>query len=194
MDGVILAAGTSRRAGTHKMMLDVGGRTMVEACAQTMLRFCRRVVVVGGYRIGDVARVLAGYSGVEIVFNPDYPSGMFSSVRQGVGHVRAGRFFLSPGDCPFVTAEVYRRLLNSRGEIAVPVFEGQNGHPVLMRARLIPDLLGGGHATLRDFIRLKGFDAVPVEDPGIHLDIDTVDDYRRAMETHCRAGRESARP
>jgi len=78
-------------------------------------------------------------------------------------------------------------MLSVAGDIVIPTFEGRKGHPVLFGSALIPEILSQpGDATLRDYIAVKGYTALEVEDEGILLDIDTAEDYDRARARYQR--------
>lgn len=178
-DGVVLAAGMSRRAGCPKLELPMGGRTVIEHSVASLAAFCDRVIVVVGWRAGPVRDILAGYEQVTCVLNEAYEEGMFSSVRVGLTHVRASRLLLLPGDQPMTRPETIRRLLAAEGEIVIPSYRGRKGHPVRIDSRLIPEILAEPPTgTLRDYIASRGYTTVEVDDPGIHHDIDTLADYR----------------
>jgi molybdenum cofactor cytidylyltransferase len=178
-EGVILAAGLSTRAGGFKPELPLGDKTVVQMAAAGMAPFVSRIFVVIGWQGQRVQELLAGYSQVEIVPNADYRSGMFSSVRAGIAHVRAARFFLLPGDCPLVAPETYRALRATAGEIVIPVHGGHKGHPVLFDSTLIPEILGlPQESNLRDYIARKGYTPLEAQDRAVLLDLDTPDDYR----------------
>ncbi len=178
VDGIILAAGFSSRAGAYKMTLDIGGKTMLERCIEAMYDVCTRLIIVGGYGVSAILPVVAGYSRAELVLNERFGDGMFGSVRKGLEHVRAGRFFLTPGDYPLISREVYKSMLNIVGDIVIPCCKGETGHPVLMKSSLIGEILSDpGYCSLRDFIESRGFKKIEVEDEGILADVDTMQDY-----------------
>jgi molybdenum cofactor cytidylyltransferase len=178
VEGVILAAGLSTRAGQFKMALPLGDRAVIQRTVESMAAFVRQTLVVVGWQAELIEALLAGYPEVEIVRNDDFRSGMFSSICMGIARVQAARFFLLPGDQPTISPDVYRRLLASEGEILVPTFGDRRGHPILLSAQLIPEILALPlEATLRDYIRARGATEVAVDDAGILLDIDTPADY-----------------
>ena len=47
MIGVVLAGGESKRMGSDKALLEVGGRAMIDWVADALDRVCGRVVVSG---------------------------------------------------------------------------------------------------------------------------------------------------
>ena len=183
VDGVILAAGLSTRSGRFKMMLPLGGKTVLEKSIEGMEAIVLRIYVVVGWQAERIQALLAGYDKVETVLNEQFRAGMFSSVQVGIARVRAPRFFLLPGDCPLVGRAVYVQLLAAAGDIVVPTFGGKTGHPVLFRSQLIPEILAQPEGTtLRDYVYAKGYRAVEVDDQGILIDLDTPEDYE-AMRT-----------
>jgi nicotine blue oxidoreductase len=88
--GVLLAAGSGSRLGRGpKALLPYRGRPLVEHVARTLaVGGCERVVVVLGAGADDVQR-LAVLDGCEVVVNPDWATGMGSSVRVGIAAASA---------------------------------------------------------------------------------------------------------
>jgi molybdenum cofactor cytidylyltransferase len=182
IEGIVLAAGFSSRAGTYKMTLKIGEATVIEKCIEGMYDLCSRIIVVGGFKVENIFRVLGKYPKVEIVLNKNYEDGMFSSLKEGFRHVRGEAFFFTPGDYPLIGKKVYEKMAGIEGDIIIPVFKGIKGHPVLMKGFLAGELLqDSGCTSLRAFIDKKGFKAVEVQEPGILEDIDTIDDYDRLV-------------
>lgn len=184
VEGVILAAGLSSRAGTYKMTLEIEGKTIIEKCVESMYNICSRVIVVGGYKIEKIIPVLSKYYKVEIVYNSNYKEGMFSSVKEGIKNVREERFFLTPGDYPMIRSDVYKAMLKISGDIIIPVYNGINGHPVLLRSSIANELLYNiKYSNLREFVYSKKPKLIDVNDSGILEDVDTIDDYRKLLYT-----------
>lgn len=180
VEGIILAAGFSSRVGRNKMLLDIGGRTILERCILSMYGCCNRITVVGGHRIEDIRPLVAKYSKAELVFNPNYKDGMFTSVKEGLSKVTKEWCFITPGDYPRVSGTTYKKMLKVNQDVVVPVFNGKNGHPLLMRSSLINEILSDNTLeSLRDFIKSKTIYHLPVEDEGILLDVDNMEDYFR---------------
>ena len=88
IEGVILAAGFSSRTGVFKMELPLEGKTLIEHTIHSMVDFCSRVIVVGGHKSERIIEITKNYANVQVVLNPHYRTGMFSSAREGVRHVR----------------------------------------------------------------------------------------------------------
>ena len=177
---IMLAAGLSSRMGKWKMMMPWGEGTILDSALASALAFCDRVVLVTGFRGDELAACYRDHPGVEVVFNPQYHDGMFSSIQCGVNHLRASRFFLALGDMPEVTPGVYRKLWASADteSCIIPAYERGKGHPVLLPQRaasLIRHAPEG--ATLRDVIGQMTVRVIPVTNQGIHWDVDTPQQY-----------------
>lgn len=186
IEGVILAAGFSKRAGVFKPVLDLGGKPILARCIESMCGFCRRILVVGGYRAADIMPIVDSYAGAELVINENYIDGMFASVLKGIENTHSGRFFLTPGDYPLISPRVYEDLLEAAGDIVVPSCEGENGHPVLFNRNPIKEIRGSGCCSLREFIESTGYTKIEVRDRGILLDVDTLEDYEAVRREYMR--------
>jgi len=108
--------------------------------------------VVVGHRRDDLLPLLTS-AGVDVVFNPEFERGMFSSVRAGIGRLAADcrAFFVLPVDIPLVRPATIRCLLERFDErrlaVAYPCFRNRRGHPPLIARRLAAPILeseGGG--------------------------------------------------
>lgn len=182
VDVLILAAGFSSRAGTFKPALDLGGKTLIARCVETFHDLCTSVIIVTGHEADRIAALVSGYPKVRLVHNADYADGMFSSVRTGVGAVSAPRFFLIPGDHPLVSPRTCEQLLAAVGNVIVPSFSGKAGHPVLIDASLNAEILAEAPASnLKAILSRHERTFVTVDDPGVLFDVDTMDDYQKAL-------------
>lgn len=183
VEGVILAAGSSFRAGAFKPALPIGGRPMIERCIEGMRDVCGRIIVVGGHKFHQLQLLVRGMEGVECIENVSYRKGMFTSVKRGLGQVRGEKCFILPVDIPLVPRAVYERLLSADAEIVVPSFRGTNGHPLCCSQTVIPRILGEpDESSLRDVVRALGFRAVSVEAEEVLIDVDTPGDYERVQK------------
>ena len=188
---VMLAAGGSTRMDTWKMMLPWGCSTIIEHSVQTALKVCSRVILVVGFRAAELIDVFGDQPRVEVVKNPDYQGGMFSSVQTGVRAVAEGSFFLALADMPGVSEGIYGELLGwsrrlSRGFAAgqspyavIPQYRGKKGHPLFLSADMRARILRTDRSqTLRDVLAGVPTVIVPADEPGVLHDIDTPADYR----------------
>ena len=187
---LILAAGFSSRMGQLKPLLTLGTETIADHLISTFSACGADVYFLVGYR-GDEVKSSIKSQGVTIVENPDYASGMFSSVQAGARALKPGHdaFFIMPVDIPFVSTDTIRKLMSAYfthpGKIMYPVFGGRRGHPLLLPASLAPAIARWKqNGTLRDV--LASYESLVVEitvpDDNILLDIDTEEDYRTMLE------------
>ena len=180
MDGVILAAGKSTRAGCFKPERIVAGEPLLLKTLQGLRTICSRIIVVAGHNAERVEQLLQGQSGVELALNENYETGMFSSVQCGVARVKTDRFCITPVDCPQSSLEAVRLLAKARGDVVIPVYSGRRGHPVVLGQRMIAEILAEAQdSNLRAVLRRQDCVEVQVPHGEVLLDLDTPEDFRR---------------
>lgn len=185
---LILAAGYASRMGQFKPLLPLDGTTVIESTINTFRSTSvTKVVVVTGHHSIQLQSLLEK-SGVSAVHNPDYASGMYSSVQAGIKALPTDTeaCFLLPADIPLVRGATIRAVAkhhaSTQAPIIYPVFQGERGHPPLISHELFADILagdsqGGLHTLLQR--HEKHASEVEVVDEGILLDMDTPEDYAR---------------
>lgn len=186
---VVLAAGLSSRMGQSKALLPWDRRTVIEVIvARLMAARLPEIVVVTGYRSSEVTGVLANLP-AQTVVNPDYAQGeMLSSLQAGLRALpdSVAACLVVMGDQPALDGRVIGRVLEAyaerRGEIIVPVYRGERGHPVLISRRFWPELLALETGAPRDVLRRypDQVATVEAETDSILRDIDTPEQYRLA--------------
>ncbi len=177
---VVPAAGRSRRMGGFKLMLPFGDCTIIEAVVGNALEVCSRVLLVTGHGAEQIERLFSAEGRVILVRNPEWELGMFSSVRHALAVPGADRFFVTPGDMPFIGPDVYRALLASAPAQAVfPIFRGIRGHPALFAASVREAVLEADPAAgrMREIARELDCREVEWPDDSILRDIDTKEQY-----------------
>jgi len=186
--GILLAAGASTRmGGANKLLLPYRGEPMVCGPARALLEAgLRPVVVVVGHDADAVERALE-HLPVHTVVNPDFREGMGASLRAGVEALApdAEAVAVALGDLPTLSGRSVRAVVEAfraspRG-IAVPVFRGRRGHPVvfdLCRYRAALAAVHGDRGA-RAVVAAHPGDVleVPVDDPGVVQDVDTPEAY-----------------
>jgi nicotine blue oxidoreductase len=185
---VLLAAGAGTRLGRGpKALLPFRGRTLVEVLAGVLRDGgCRDVVVVLG---ADAARVRAAtdLSRYTVIENPDWASGMGSSVRLGIAAAPAGdNVLMALVDQPGLTPELVSRLIAAHrpGRVTAAAYQSPDGrlgrgHPLLLDAGLRAGAAAsaGGDAGARVFLQAHPdlVDLVDCSDLSGGGDIDTPD-------------------
>ncbi len=187
IDGIVLAAGKSSRTKKYKLTLPFGDKTVIEHTVGGMYDVCDRIIVVIGHRPDAIKNALANYDKVKFAVNDNYEMGMFTSVKVGVSHSDADKIFILPGDYPLIGENVYRKMLAADGKIVIPTFRERNGHPVLIDGNLVEELLAEpDDSNLKIFLNKKGYKNVEIDEEGIILDIDTMEDYENVRTKYER--------
>ncbi|HET6436416.1 MAG TPA: NTP transferase domain-containing protein [Anaeromyxobacter sp.] len=186
---LVLAAGVSSRMRQLKPLLPFAGSTVLERAVRTFLDAgVRNVTAVLGHQ-GERLRPILDALGVRCIENPDFQSGMYSSVVAGVSALGSGveGVFVLPADMPAVrsrTVELLAHVFQGSGAAVVyPMFRGRRGHPPLISRRLFAAIVGGdGEGGLQQLLARHDENAcaVRVLDEGVVLDLDTRADYQAA--------------
>jgi molybdenum cofactor cytidylyltransferase len=190
---VILAAGSSSRMGRAKQTLQFQGTSLLRRAAVAALdASCRPVVVVTGANAELSRRELDQFD-VREAFNPDWESGMGSSVRVGIedlvnmdADVTAAVLLLC--DQPHVTSDVIASLLaaqHTTGRSIIASAYGESfGVPALFNRTLFPELMQlAGSSGAKEIIKRHASEAHFVPFPEGEVDVDTPDDFSRLIAT-----------
>jgi molybdenum cofactor cytidylyltransferase len=180
---VLLAAGRGQRmGGPNKLMADFSGTPLIRQVADVMVASrLRATVAVVGHQSQRVQAALAG-SGVRLVENPDYVTGLASSLKAGVRALPpdAGGALIALGDMPGVTAKDVDRLvdafLEARGtSIVRATHGGKRGNPVVLPASLFGDVMElAGDTGARHLVETSDLPIIDVEiGEAASLDVDT---------------------
>lgn len=189
VNGLILAAGLSRRMGEFKPLMRFSGKTLIECTVESMLcAGVSQVVVVLGYKGEEIEAILKSHYGdqVILVYNNDYANtDMLSSVKCGLTNMPSCHsYFLLPGDMPMVKKNTFKLLLEAvpleRPAILFPTLDGYSKHPPLINSyftQIILDFRGEG--GLRQLWHKLGEHTlkIPVKDEGVAIDFDTQQVY-----------------
>ncbi|WP_241667422.1 DVU_1551 family NTP transferase [Pseudodesulfovibrio senegalensis] len=190
MAALIPAAGFSSRMGRLKPLLPLGDCSVLARSVRLFRRAgIADIVVITGHRADEVGRE-AEACGARVVHNPDFEQGMFGSFRAGVAALRPDctAFFALPADIPLVrpsTVAALRADFAGHGAaVTYPAFLGERGHPPLIRADVVSDILAhDGTGGLRTVLEAREPEAreVAVADMGTMLDMDRPEHYERAQ-------------
>jgi molybdenum cofactor cytidylyltransferase len=191
---IVLAGGLSTRMNQFKPLLPLGEATITDHVISTFLSAGVDVFLVVGYRRDEI---IAGIKkrDIDIVYNPDYAQGMFTSVQAGIRRLKPVHraFFILPVDIPLVRPATISRLMEAAsenpGKIVYPVFGGKRGHPPLIPSNLAQAILAWrNNGGLRAVLEIEEESAleVSVPDGNILFDIDTPPDYQRLLERYRR--------
>ncbi|MEV4557698.1 nucleotidyltransferase family protein [Kitasatospora sp. NPDC049285] len=183
---VLAAGGGSRLGGRPKALLRLRGRPLLEhALAVARDGGCAGTAAVLGASAAEVReRVETG--DCRLIDNPDWASGMASSLRAGLAALppEASAVLVLLVDTPGVTAEAVRRLLaahNDRTDLLSCAYGGRRAHPVLIGAAHFPELLATatGDAGARTLLATRPVTLVDCTGIAVPDDLDTPADLAR---------------
>jgi CTP:molybdopterin cytidylyltransferase MocA len=179
--GVLLAAGAGSRMGRPKADVVLGGQTLLERGLRMLAAAgCEPVLAVVGAVVPAVSNPLAAF-----VTNPDWESGMGSSLRVGLGAATGDAAVVALVDQPGITPEAVRRLraAHRAGFAAAATFGGEWRTPVLFDRALWPEVMAAvtGDAGARHWLRRNPARVIPVacDDVADPTDLDQPEDLTR---------------
>lgn len=191
---VVLAAGRSlRMQGRNKLLLPFAGDPLVRRTVAVVLAAgMQETVVVTGYQGGEVVRVLADLP-VTLQPNVRHEDGQMRSVAVGVAALvrSTDAILVCPGDMPWLTSADLRELMAAyaahaeASSIVIPRFGGARGNPIVFAAAYAPEVAAG-----RGLIGCRKLAQQYPEETWYYeaahdrytTDLDTPDDYRRALQ------------
>lgn len=193
VSAVVLAAGMSTRMGAIKQLVHIGGKPLLANVLANLVHTQVSDIVVVLGSSADEIRQRVPLDNVRVVINEAYRDGMGTSLRTGLSAVDPGaeaalvvladQPFVQPGTIDHLI-EQYREL---RPQIAIPMYRGFRGNPVLLERSVFPELMSlTGDIGCRAIFgaHTENILKVPVEDIGVLLDVDTQADLDRFQQAH----------
>jgi molybdenum cofactor cytidylyltransferase len=188
---IILAAGSSRRMGSQKLVLRYGKSTIIETVIKNvLLSKVDHILVVLGANHKKIRNTI-GDKPVQFCHNPEHEKGMLSSVICGIRNLPedAGSALIFLGDQPGIPPAVTNAVIEAYNEnlkgIVIPVYNHRRGHPLLVDMKYRKKI---EHIDLEEGLRKLRHQfpedvlEVEVDEAGILVDIDTPEDYRKATK------------
>ena len=188
---IILAAGSSTRMGKAKQNLVFKGQTLLQTVIKTALAAQIEVVTVVLGANGQAIAPTIDTTNVHVFLNPQWESGMGSSISYGLKELLKIRPELSSvifllTDQPLVSSVFIRQLI----EIAAPekiiasAYNATIGPPVLFDKAFFDDLLKmQGNEGAKKVLQKYAQAVVEVPFPDGAFDIDTPEDYNRLINS-----------
>jgi len=178
--GILLAAGSSRRFGSNKLLAPLPDGTPLVLAAARRLRSVLDEVIVVVHPQDRVLPELLAAEHVQIVVCLHADTGMGASLATGVAASADARGWLIVlADMPAIQVSTLQRVaqaLDHGAVLAAPFHAGQRGHPVGFHSSVRDELLAlSGEAGARDILtrHAAALTRLDVDDAGIHLDVDT---------------------
>lgn len=145
---IVLAAGQSLRfGGTNKLLAKLQNKPLIQHCMEVVTSITpAQIVVVTGHQSEKITPLLDKES-VQLVNNSHYAEGMGTSIAAGIKALDddINGAFICLADMPLIKPDDFFQLSqgfepDGQHDICVPVFDGQNGHPVLFGRRYFSKL------------------------------------------------------
>ncbi len=180
---LVLAAGSSTRMGSNKLLADLNGSPMI---AQTVKRIAAssidNITVVTGHQSESIGAALESMK-VNLVHNSNFADGLATSLRAGVAALRnsCDAILVCLGDMPLIDPRDIDRMIAAfnpaeQRSIVVPVHGHSYGNPVLWGAEHFSALLAcegdrGARALLENY--KDDVIEISVDTQSVVLDADT---------------------
>ena len=174
--------------GKPKQLMPLGDKSILEHSLDNLLDSrVNEVVVVVGCEADKVAKKVAARP-VRIAVNPDYKQGMSTSIVKGLGLVGKDTkaVMVALADQPFISSHVIDQLIDEfethKKGIAVPVYKGKRGHPIVFAIKYRKELLElSGDTGGKDILEKHPEDVLEVDtgSEDIHRDIDDMKSYEK---------------
>ncbi|MDQ3541632.1 MAG: nucleotidyltransferase family protein [Chloroflexota bacterium] len=191
IEGIILAAGMSRRLGRPKQFLEIGGKPLLaHVIERALASLLDAVTVIVGHEAEATRAAIAHYD-VAVKVNPDYAKGQSTSLIAGVNALRAGAdaTVVLLGDQPGIRVATVDALIVRRRATRAPIVMTAYGdirsHPVLFGAETFDELREiSGDKGARDVIRSYGDRVNAVADGRTSppADVDTNEAYAAILK------------
>jgi len=181
--GLVLAAGSSRRAGnTNKLLQLCDGTPMVRKVVNALCDSgVNQVLVVTGFEHEKIQRAISD-TRASSLYCASHTMGMAHSLSHGISRLKnADAVLVCLGDMPHITSALIDKLLssapsNADNVIAVPVVQGKRGNPVMVGSAFFDTLLQHSGDSGAKFLMKHYPDKIieiPVDDESVLLDYDT---------------------
>lgn len=182
---LVLGAGKGARykGARHKLAEPVGAHSVLSHTVRNAVASGLPVVVVTTPAFADEASALVARRDVVVLGQHSggvAPGGMGDSIAAGVAaRASASGWLILPADMPMVRPATLQRMAHALAQQPVVYAQhtGRRGHPVGFAAELFSDLvrLSGEEGARRILARYPAV-GIEVDDPGVLIDMDTVDD------------------
>ncbi|MGF1529404.1 MAG: NTP transferase domain-containing protein [Candidatus Competibacterales bacterium] len=187
LQGILLAAGRSRRFGADKRLAPIDGIPMALVAARTLALALPDPVVVVAAADEPIAQCLTE-AGFDLAVNPHGLGGMGKSLATGVAaRLDASGWVIALADMPWVRLATYRAICAAAAwdAIVAPGFCGRRGHPVAFGGAFRHDLVAlDGDEGARWIVKRSphALRLIDSDDPGTVCDVDHPNDLDALRE------------
>ncbi len=185
---LVLAAGGSTRLGEPKQLLEIQQETLLHRVCRQALQVTPHVTLVVGAGAASMNQAVADLPLARVI-NPDWQSGMASSIRAGIMAlpVTADAALIVLCDQVYVTVADLQELVytwqNRPERIVAAAYSGLKGVPAIMPRACFTELLGlSGDRGARDILKANDAAVIGITMPNAATDIDTSADIADLRE------------
>jgi CTP:molybdopterin cytidylyltransferase MocA len=215
VNGLIISAGYSSRMNHFKPLMDYQGMPFLLHIILKIFPICKDITIVTGYRSEEVPeemeRLLSGKpkmnwlkvsaflpeewgkirNKLSYAFNPDFKSGMFSSLQTGLKASTQSDWTLYHFvDQPQIPAIFYAELvqqIDNSFDLIQPRFEGKRAHPILFNQKVKQLILDAAEdQNLKSILQNKSLKKKywDCSYPEVLIDFDTPADLAQVGASH----------
>ncbi|MBS7229651.1 nucleotidyltransferase family protein [Flavobacterium psychroterrae] len=188
---VILAAGNSSRLGQPKQLLSYKNSSLIQnTISEASLIQNSAIIVVTGANHELVEKEITA-SKTTIIFNPDWESGMSSSISKGLSQLlhlypEVEKCIFTVCDQPFVTTSIFENLISEHSTTNIGIvassYSDTLGTPVLFHKKYFNELLKlKGQEGAKKIINKFLDDTASISFEKGNIDIDTQEDYLKLI-------------
>lgn len=147
------------------------------------------ILLVTGYNELELKHHLSDYS-VIFVTDEDYQnSDKFSSAKLGINFLKntCDKIFYTSIKTPMFTPQTLRIMKATEGDVVIPSYNGESGHPILIDLKHRKGLLAySGKKGMRGAIKKLGVEKtyVNIEDEGVLLNVQEEEEIYDLVEEH----------
>lgn len=189
---IILAAGKSKRFGTDKREALLSGTPLLVSTVQAYAKLSYPIIVVTNDNLSALLKnEITRYADIVALPKQEQNSGtmgMGDSLAAGIQQAIVREWdaaLIALGDMPFIQLNTLTQLtqaLNTQ-QALVPVYKDRWGHPVGFQRSLFTPLSAlKGDRGGRHILQQAKPKEIPVNDPGVVMDIDTPDQLAQAEQ------------
>jgi molybdenum cofactor cytidylyltransferase len=142
LSGLLIAAGLSERMGAFKPLLPYNRNTFIVTITEKLLTVCENVLIVTGFRNLEIESTIQFafrdavlFPRVELIYNPEFEKGMFTSLQAGIKELKNSEWiFYHFVDQPQHKIRFYREMagqIEAGFDWIQPVFNRKEGHPLI---------------------------------------------------------------
>lgn len=183
MKTLLLAAGSSTRFGSNKLLTDLdSGVPMLIQTANRIRSVTDELAVVIPAQTPELKTLCRTHS-LDIIVSHNCHKGMGHSIAEAVAQTQnSNGWLIALGDMPWISPATFAQVISATQDnntICIPCYHGKRGHPVGFPSRYGKHLMGlSGDRGARQIIQqnLPNIHNISVNDKNILIDIDRPED------------------